>query len=102
MHRRETVTDKNKIIAEYLTGTCSLLQLEKKYGVKARTIQSWVRAYRKGLDKPLSMGRGDSVKTLKEQRERDKMKIELLEEMLRLSEQHTGLDLRKKFGPKQS
>lgn len=102
MYKRDAVKDKNQIISEYLTGNCSFPQLEDKYGVKARTIQSWVRVYRKRSHEEISSQESHEVKKLKKQLEKDKMKIELLEEMLRLSEQHTGLDLRKKFGTKQS
>ena len=102
MFKRETVKNKNQIISEYLTGNCSFPQLEAKYGVKARTIQSWVRVYRKRSNEEIAGQESNEVNKLKKQLEKDKMKIELLEEMLRLSEQHTGLDLRKKFGTKQS
>ena|SRR5687767_13651615 len=102
MYKPDTVKDKNQIISEYLTGNCSFPQLEAKYGVKARTIQSWVRAYRKRCGEDVNNLQTQDVKKLEKQLEQEKMKNELLEEMLRLSEQHTGLKLRKKFGTKQS
>lgn len=89
------------IAQEYLLGDNTLKELEDKYGVPLRTIQSWVRKYRKtqGID-------AREISTLKEkelQQElvRMKLKNELLEEIITLSEKQTGLSLRKKFGPKQ-
>ena len=103
MIRKVSVVNKSQIISEYLSGDSTFLQLEQKHGVAARTIQSWVRAFR--LKNPVgaqSPDKVDDVKKLKKQLEDAQLKNELLEEMLRLSEEQTGLDLRKKFGPRQS
>ena len=103
MISRKSVTNRGEIISEYLTGNSTFLQLEQKYGVAARTIQSWVRSFR--LKNPVATQRSngtDDVKKLKKQLEDAQLKNELLEEMLRLSEQQTGIDLRKKFGARQS
>jgi hypothetical protein len=40
------------------------------------------------------------VKLLQDALRKSQLKSELLEEMLKLSEEHTGIDLRKKFGAK--
>jgi transposase-like protein len=105
MIRRKNHWSKEQIISEYLTGDEGFRALGEKYGVKARTIQTWVRAYRKRAA-PLSVpgtSEGEkSVEQLQKQLKQAQLKNELLEEMLRLSEEHTGLDLRKKFGTKQS
>ncbi|MGE0930867.1 helix-turn-helix domain-containing protein [Peijinzhouia sedimentorum] len=89
------------IAQEYLSGDNTLKELEDKYGVPLRTIQSWVRKYRKnqGID-------AREISTMKEKElraelARMKLKNELLEEIITLSEKQTGLSLRKKFGPKQ-
>ncbi|PQJ12585.1 hypothetical protein CJD36_002225 [Flavipsychrobacter stenotrophus] len=103
MIRKKSVGNKSQIISEYLSGDSTFLQLEHKHGVAARTIQSWVRAFR--LKNPVatpSSDNVDDVKKLKRQLADAQLKNELLEEMLRLSEEQTGLDLRKKFGPRQS
>jgi transposase-like protein len=102
MRRRNTVKDKNKIISEYLTGASTFIELEALYGVKARTIQSWVRAFRKRTEQEVNNEPGKDIQSLKKQLEEEKLRTQLLEEMLRLSEQYTQLDLRKKFGTKQS
>lgn len=103
MIRKKTVANKGQIISEYLSGDLTFIQLEQKYNVPSRTIQTWVRAFR--LNNPTSTAsskNSEDVKKLKMQLENLQLKNELLEEMLRLSEEQTGLDLRKKFGPKQS
>jgi transposase-like protein len=103
MIRKKSVGNKSQIISEYLCGDLTFLQLEQKHGVAARTIQSWVRSFR--LKNPVVVQKPDSVddvKKLKKQLEDAQLKNELLEEMLRLSEEQTGLDLRKKFGSRQS
>lgn len=102
MVKRKTVNCKSSIISEYLSSNVSFLELEKKYGVKARTIQSWVRAFRNRSEEKLLSASSDELKVLKKQLEKEKLRSELLEEMLRLSEQFTGEELRKKFGTRQS
>lgn len=103
MIRRQEVVKKQQIIAEYLGGGQTLKALEERYGVKARTIQSWVRAYRK-LTGLVAVGavEAEDVKGLKKRLKEAELKNELLEEMLRLSSEQTGVDLRKKFGSRQS
>lgn len=101
MIKREQVIKKHQTIAEYLGGEESYKALEEKYAVKARTIQTWVRAYRKANDLPTTV-EGSSLKGIKKRLTEAELKNELLAEMLRLSSEQTGIDLRKKFGPRQS
>jgi hypothetical protein len=103
MIRRKNYSSKEQIISEYLTGDQGFRALGEKYRIKARTIQTWVRAYRKRRA-PLSIAiqAEQSVEQLQKQLKQAQLKNELLEEMLRLSEEHTGIDIRKKFGTKQS
>jgi transposase-like protein len=103
MIRKKQIAKKQQIISEYLNGDSSYDALGKKYGVNPRTIQTWVRAFRKGQPSISSdVAIDKNVKILKKQLEQSQLKNELLEEMLRLSEQHTGIDFRKKYGTKQS
>lgn len=74
-----------------------MVGLSEKYVVNARTIQSWVRAFRK-QESVLPSAEPEDVKALKKELAQAKLKNELLEEMLRLSEEHAGIDFRKKFG----
>lgn len=103
MVRKEEVLKKHEIISEYLTGTATFVALSLKYGVNHRTIQTWVRKFRaQGHTADiLSVEEQETnVRVLQKQLEQAKLKSELLEEMLRLSEEHTGINLRKKFGSK--
>ena len=103
MIRRKKAANRQQIISEYLTGKETFLALSKKYGVNARTIQSWVRSFRKRHPvRPEQSDEGSQeVKALRKQLEEAKLKSELLEEMLRLSEELSGVDFRKKFGSRQ-
>ena len=106
MIERKTNPKKQQIISEYLSGKESFLTLEKRYGIKARTIQTWVRAFRKhhpaAADKRSDVNSPGQLAALQKQLEHTQLKNELLEEMLRLAEQHTGVDIRKKYGTRQS
>ena len=100
--------NKEAIIAEYLTGGHSYRQLGAKYGLDFRTIHYWVSSY-KGKTTPKKKQVKvmppapvpAEVKQLQAELHKAKLHGEVLEEMLRLSEQLTGIALRKKFGTKQ-
>ena len=103
MIERKTATTKQQIISEYLNGTDTFKTLSLKYGVNKHTIQTWVRAFR--INHPnqvTSSTEPDDIKKLKKELEDAKLKSELLEEMLRLSQELTGVDVRKKFGARRS
>lgn len=106
MIEKKTSPNKQQIISEYMSGKESYQTLEKRYGVKARTIQTWVRAFRKhhpeAQSKPTVSSSLEQLRALEKQLDHIKLKNELLEEMLRLAEQHTGIDIRKKYGTRQS
>ena len=105
---------KEAIVAEYLTGTITYRALEAKYGVPSRSICDWVMEYqgrkpswkekkRRKLEiegKTPEPELPKDVKLLQDALRRSQLKSELLEEMLKLSEEYTGVDLRKKFGAK--
>lgn len=101
MKRKNKTSNRQQIISEYITGDKSFKQLAEEYYVPARTIQSWVRSFRKRTASA-PQPEGLEIKALQKQLEQTQLKNELLEEMLRLSEKHTGLELRKKFGTRQS
>src|SRR5205814_10029699 len=99
MIRKKEFSHKQQIISEYLSGDGTFEQLGAKYKVAPRTIQSWVRSFRKrsGIDASEgSLKDKDNVAALKKQLDEAQLKNELLEEMLRLSAQQTGVDIRKK------
>lgn len=94
--------NKHQIITEYLTSEQTYDSLGNKYGFPGRTIQTWVRAYRKSNPDVFPLPEKIDEKDIKKQLEQQKLKNALLEEMLHLAEEHTGIDIRKKFGAKQS
>jgi len=114
MDKKKENISKEAIVAEYLTGTISYRGLEAKYGFPSRSICDWVMEYqgrkpswkekkRRKLEKqgktPVPELPKD-VKLLQDALRKSRLKSELLEEMLKLSEDYTGVDLRKKFGAK--
>ena len=105
---QERVLNKEAIIAEYLTGDYSYRQLGVKYGIDFRKIHYWVSHYKGNIkprkkvvksDKPVVVT-SIEVQRLQAELRKTKLHNEVLEEMLRLSEQLTGIELRKKFGTK--
>ena len=104
MIRQKVHSKKQQIISEYLSGEETFKALSKKYDVNLRTIQTWVRSFRKATPSSAvgSSRDKEDVKSLKKALEQERLKNELLEEMLRLSEEQTGIDFRKKFGTKRS
>jgi transposase-like protein len=103
MIEKKLVKNKQQIISEYLSGDHTFSALSKKYGVNARTIQTWVRVFRKQFPAADSQSPAHSdINGLKKQLFQAQIKNELLEEMLRLSEEQTGIDFRKKYGTRQS
>jgi transposase-like protein len=102
--KAKAMWNKHAIISEYLTSEESFESLSAKYGIPARTIQSWVRIWRKANkdDKADQVSMSEKEKELQAQLEQLRLKNELLEEMLKLSEELVGINLRKKFGTRQS
>lgn len=103
-------TNKEAIIAEYLTGDYTYRQLGAKHGIDFRKIHYWVSNY-KGKIKPGKKAAAKQdptpacsveLKRLEAELRKAKLHNEVLEEMLKLSEQLTGIELRKKFGTRQS
>lgn len=95
---------KEAIIEEYLNCENTFKSLGEKYGIAARTIQTWVRAYRKqrpGSNQSAKEKPVGNEQELQKEIERLRLKNELLEEIIKLSEQQTGINLRKKYGPRQ-
>jgi transposase-like protein len=114
MDKKKENISKEAIVAEYLIGTISYRGLEAKYGIPSRSICDWVLEYqgRKPSWKEKKRRKDEreaktqepelpkDVKLLQDALRKSQLKSELLEEMLKLSEDYTGIDLRKKFGAK--
>jgi transposase-like protein len=114
MDKKKEKISKEAIVAEYLTGSISYRGLEAKYGIPSRTICDWVLDFqgrkpswkdkkRRRLEKAGKTPEPElpkEVKLLQDALRKSQLKSELLEEILKLSEEYTGIDLRKKFGAK--
>lgn len=107
---------KEEIIAEYLAGGTTYRKLGKKYDFPASTISGWVLTYqgrmvnwrektrrKKVKEQQIQQPQlPEDVKQLQTSLRKAELYTNLLEEIIRLSEEYTGIDLRKKFGTKQS
>jgi len=105
----KSTINKEAIVAEYLTGDYSYRQLGSKYGIDFRKIHIWVNRYKgkinprkKSIKPQILQALPTEVKQLQAELRKAKLHVEVLEEMLKLSENLTGIELRKKFGTKQS
>ena len=103
---------KEKIIAEYYAGGISYQGLANKYGYAKQSIWEWVKAYEgKKLirtNQSSKEPKGEAVELPKNEKEleaelrRTKLRIKLLEEVIRINQEETGIDLLKKAGTKRS
>ena len=100
--------NKEAITAEYSTGKYSYRQLGIKHGINYRKIHYLVSNY-KGKTQPLkkqvkaldqAVPLPNKLKQLQAVLRKVKLHNEVLEEMVKLSEQLIGIELRKKFGSK--
>ncbi len=109
-------TTREEIVAEYLTGNISYRALGEKYNIPHRSICDWVLEYqgrkpthREKMKRKREKESGtkeveltNDVKILQAASRKQQLHIKLLEEIIRLSEDQTGIDFKKKFGTKQS
>jgi transposase-like protein len=94
--------DKAAIIAEYLTQGNTYKFLGEKYGIPHETIKGWVRAHRlKAVPVKGEEPQSQREKDLGTELHNLQLKNQLLEEILSLSEQETGIDFKKKYGTRQ-
>jgi transposase-like protein len=102
--------EKYAIVSEYLLGGTSTRKLEVKYGYDHATISRWIMAHKKHLKKhPLAFSKQvlnqqelTTVEELQEALRLSRIKVELLEAMITISDEQFGTDIRKKAGPSQS
>ena len=103
---------KHEIIAEYLVGDTTTRKLAKKYGYGHATISRWVMSHqRKIKQQPLSYSKSvleshqamlSTVEELQEALRLSRLKIDLLEAMIDISDEQFGTEIRKKAGARQS
>ncbi len=114
MFKRAPHLKRDEIVSEYLNSYLTLSHLAKKHGVKMQIIQTWVRKYRKeSAGEAIALELGDEdrsvsatavlpvleleepvldISVLRKQVAQLSLKNELLEEILRLSSEQTGVD----------
>ena len=107
------LVNKEAITAEYLAGDVTFRQLAIKHGIDFRKIHYWVSRYQGKIKPKAKVSKKElknkveaqvlptEVKQLQAELRKAKLHSEVLEEMLVLSENLTGIELRKKFGAKQ-
>ena len=103
---------KEKIVREYLAGGTSYNDLGRKYGYAGQSICEWVKEFegKKRVRKktspiePVEQAEElpKDLKELEAELQRMKLRNKLLEEVIRLNQEETGIDLIKKAGTKRS
>ena len=103
---------KEKIVREYLAGGTSYNELSRKYGYAGQSICDWVKEFegkkrvrkKKSPVEPIDKMEElpTNVKDLEAELRRMKLRNKLLEEVIRLNQEETGIDLIKKTGTKRS
>lgn len=103
--------EKQAIIEKYLSGGTSTRKLGKQYGYSHITISRWVMAHKKygkarveacGTILPAEDVMPTDIKELQEALRLSRLKVELLEAMIDISDEQFGTDIRKKAGTSQS
>jgi hypothetical protein len=103
---------KEAIVNEYLETDITFRELEAKYGYPYSSICHWVLGRKSKADKPgrkppkrkeaIQKVLPEEVDLLQRALLKTQLHNKLLEEIIRLSEEHTGIELRKKVGTKRS
>jgi len=101
---------KIQVVKEYEKGGVSKEFLKQKYGISGNsTISKWIKKYAAastasfGLSEPLQAAVKEQLEKeeLMRKLEESQLKVLALEALLEVSSEHTGIDLKKKFGKKQ-
>jgi len=106
---KKTEQEKEAIIAEYLLGTTTYRNLEKKHGIDFRIIHSWVTKFegktmrhqkKPKNKKPIPEQLPTDVKILQEELRKAKLHNELLNAIIDIAEEELKINIRKKSGTK--
>jgi len=106
---------KKHIVARYLTGSVSYRKLQAEYGFNISTIHSWVQQHHYGMSKPvikkvLKAQPGAAieevmptdVKALQAELRKARLHNKVLSAVIDIAEEELGVDIRKKYGTRQS
>jgi len=106
MVRKRTYKNQIQIVQEYLTSSITLKELSQKYDIPKDTISYWVKCYRKRQQNSATYSEQTEEvvadKTINKKLQDLTLKNALLEQILKLAEEQTGIDFKKKYGTKQS
>jgi transposase-like protein len=108
-----------KVVQEVLTGKLSKEEARRVYNIKSNcAVLYWMRKfsgddnYRQGgmpLDNEIEMGnmkelskKDKRIKELEESLNREKLRADLWQKMVEIAEEQLNVDIRKKYGAKQS
>ena len=110
--RKNEIICKEAVVEEYFSSDITLRELEAKYGYPYSSICHWIKGRKMVANKP---GRTrpkkpknipavipDEVTLLQRALLKTQLHNKLLEEIILRAEEQTGLEIRKKFGTKQS
>ncbi len=103
---KKTEQEKEVIIAEYLFGTTTYRNLEKKHGVDFRIIHLWVTKLEgktmqhQKRQKPIPEQLPADVRMLQEELRKAKLHNELLNAIIDIAEEELKINIRKKSGIK--
>jgi len=112
--RKYSIEFKKKIVADFESGTYSVLQLQKLHGVRNATIYSWIYKFSTFNEKGFRIiEMKDSsnqkmkelearVKELERTVGRKQIMIDYLEKMMEIAKYELDIDIKKNFGTPQS
>jgi transposase-like protein len=109
MYRNTSEFKKEAIITEYLTGSLSLRQMGRKYGMNHKTIHHWIMKKHKPKEAEKKEKRPDledrplptDVEELQKELRKARLQNKLLNAIIDIAEQELKVDIRKKPGTKQ-
>lgn len=108
--KRRSVTEKNTIVREVLSGRLTVREAQLKYQVSApETIYLWLRQYKKSQKDLIEVSSGPVIATnpdlqlneMQKELEMARLKIRALEIVVDIASDQFKVDIRKKFGAKQ-
>lgn len=101
MVKKRSYEKRLHIIQEFLTTSQSYSELALRFGVPSSTIKWWVSQYRKHHQQSVAVIEVNTD-TSGKKLSKVELKNQLLEQILELAKEHTGIDFKKKYGTRRS
>ncbi|MGY4386698.1 transposase [Pedobacter sp. UYP24] len=107
--KRRSVSEKNKIVREIISGRSTIGEVQLKYNLDCRdTITKWVREYKKAEQEVSDLASDATIpekdlqlSEMQKELEMARLKIRALEVMVDIASDQFKVNIRKKFGAKQ-